>query len=586
MADELVRKPDDDEEDEERRSRYATGEAEPARPLPPVSFGEPDTAGAMPSIEQRRPLEGTSPYTRSVIRGLEEQQARHEAPVHGVFPKIGRVARDIGEVAGSAVAPGVMMQIPGTRLNTAAQLAGQRELLEGQLGREARTEEAAERSRIAQEQVDVERQKAGLPKLIETPGLERRWTDEQGNEHLEMPVVTPGQGAEYRELGPTMLQPRAAPGTIQPVATGPAPPAGAPAAAPPERKYTYGAPKQLTPEQQLKETFMGYWGIPEQNRTPEQQQFVNEHIGQFGKEAPITQPDMRQKNDSMNDDYARAQKSLGNDAPKPNLIQANDNYDTAEKKRTDYADKLYKAYESKKQQDDRRGLRDIQTELAKDKLDKERNDASAQSDQAYYGLYAQKNYQNRIHTWHTSGNFGKDSGLIHEQLGEHGGGGMNLGPFAGLLASTPQGAVAAVGADMLLGSVRNTLNGYLDTAKKAGISDPGYQAMTAYANAIVGRMQYELGAAGVKASALRMRDVMQKVLMTVPPPNTPPSEFDRAFNQYYKTMEQAVGRRKFGTPKDYIAPTFESVFPPEQPAAAAPAAGGKGKWNPVTGRYE
>ena len=68
----------------------------------------------------------------------------------GLWGKIGHVAGLIGQTAGAAINPGIVENIPGTRLNRAAREAGESEAL----GKAEERETAA----AAQEGVDQERQ--------------------------------------------------------------------------------------------------------------------------------------------------------------------------------------------------------------------------------------------------------------------------------------------------------------------------------------------------------------------------------------------------------------------------------------------
>jgi hypothetical protein len=68
----------------------------------------------------------------------------------------------------------------------------------------------------------------------------------------------------------------------------------------------------------------------------------------------------------------------------------------------------------------------------------------------------------------------------------------------------------------------------------------------------------------VSATALRSAQLIQKVLNTIPPPNTPEESFDRAFNNYYKPMEILTkGKVELIKPKNYVAPKKSDFYPPE-----------------------
>jgi hypothetical protein len=194
------------------------------------------------------------------------------------------------------------------------------------------------------------------------------------------------------------------------------------------------------------------------------------------------------------------------------------------------------------------------------------------------GLYAQDNYKDAMHDWYKSGNFAKDSGLITEIVNkEH----SDKGSFSGALGDTlvgglfgPEGAAIGAGVGALTGLFAGPANGYLDTLKKQGISQEGYNAMQSYFNALPARMAYEVGVQGVSASALRSSQLIQKVLNTVPPPNTPQESFDSAFQNYYKPMDVLTHKKvELSAPKGYVPPKKEDFYPPKTAKAAAPPQG-------------
>ncbi|MGA2160560.1 MAG: hypothetical protein ABSG90_15260, partial [Dehalococcoidia bacterium] len=114
----------------------------------------------------------------------------------------------------------------------------------------------------------------------------------------------------------------------------------------------------------------------------------------------------------------------------------------------------------------------------------------------------------------------------------------------------------------IAGLIAGPVNGYLDTLKKQGISDEGYAAMQAYFNALPARFAYEVGVQGLSATALRSSQLIQKVLQTVPPPNTPQSAFDNSWKQYYTPMERLTkGKIQYTAPKGYTPPSKEEVYP-------------------------
>lgn len=77
-------------------------------------------------------------------------------------------------------------------------------------------------------------------------------------------------------------------------------------------------------------------------------------------------------------------------------------------------------------------------------------------------------------------------------------------------------------------------------------------------------MAYEISVQGVAASAMRSAQLIQKVLNTVPPPNTPQESFDSNFNRYYKPMEVLTNKKvELSAPKGYVPPKKEDFYPPK-----------------------
>jgi hypothetical protein len=190
------------------------------------------------------------------------------------------------------------------------------------------------------------------------------------------------------------------------------------------------------------------------------------------------------------------------------------------------------------------------------------------------GLYAQDNYKDAMNSWYKSGNFAKDSGLITEIVNkEH----SDKGSFSGALGDTligglfgPEGAAIGAGVGALTGLFAGPANGYLDTLKKQGISNEGYNAMQSYFNALPARMAYEIGVQGVAASAMRSAQLIQKVLNTVPPPNTPEDAFGPAFQNYYKPMDVLTRKKvELSAPKGYVPPKKEDLYPPKSTKESA-----------------
>lgn len=227
-----------------------------------------------------------------------------------------------------------------------------------------------------------------------------------------------------------------------------------------------------------------------------------------------------------------------------------------------------------------------------EKAKQENAKTTQNSDVAYGGLYAQQNYQEAVDAWHASPNFAKDSGLVTEIVNkEHGAqGALSSSMGTALVGSMfgPEGAAVGAGLGAITSMIAGPANGYLETLKKQGISPEGYAAMQAYFNALPARMAYEISIQGVSASALRSSQLIQKVLNTVPAPNTPAAEFDKAFAQYYKPMETLTkGKVKLTAPSGYVPPAKTDFYPNANTSSTSTTKGTtKGNWNPKTGRYE
>jgi len=204
--------------------------------------------------------------------------------------------------------------------------------------------------------------------------------------------------------------------------------------------------------------------------------------------------------------------------------------------------------------------------------------AAQNADVAQAGLYAQEEYRDAMKEWYKSGKAGidgKDSALIteivnKERSGQGAFGASTGGAVVGSLFG-PEGTAIGAGVGALTGLFAGPINGYLDTLKKEGISDEGYKAMQAYFNTLPARFAYEVGVQGVSATALRSSQLIQKVLNTVPPPNTPQDVFDDNFAQYYTPMKRLTeGKSKLTAPKGYVPPSKDEFYPPKAKPAVKP----------------
>lgn len=193
--DKLVRDPDELTDEERERLRRQTllsgaGEARPPYPLGREEGAEaPPAIGTPPIVSPPGREEGLQPIAEAGPRrppppaagSIEETQQRLEdirkpkTPFGelGTLGKIGRVAGIAGNIAGEAVAPGIMAMTPGTSLYK--QLEEQR--LQSQLerqqreAREAGTAASEEQLRSAQaKQAEATAAARGLPKLLTGEG--------------------------------------------------------------------------------------------------------------------------------------------------------------------------------------------------------------------------------------------------------------------------------------------------------------------------------------------------------------------------------------------------------------------------------
>jgi len=594
VYDDLVRDPDEEERPRTPRYWIIPG---PNRPRP----GEPLEPGPGPELVPPAPREVPPPRAESTTEpampSLSQQLREREGTLYGKlnppqktgWGRFGQVMGTIGQDVGAAVAPQVMESIPGTTLNRRMELGAVRNMLGEEQQREATREEASKRT-------EIERQKAGLPKLVSTPGLERRYTDESGVEHMELPIETPGQGIEYREMGPTMLQPQTQPGipqqppgTLPRTQAAPPAPTAAPTPAPTQRQYTYGPPKVETAEQALHTRFLDLAAKHQRGEqlNAEEQGIYQDNLGRWGKEVPASDDYLGHLSDRLNERYATTQKLLGRQAPRPPQLVRGESEQVAEGKVADYEKLTAQDMAREQSRLDSLPGKQLQDQLRADQLRMKQEGELTEARVAYGNLYAQQFYRDKMQAWHRSGNYVRDVGLIEDVMNNAKGGGLaaspGMGAAAGALVGGPAGAVAGGAATTFLNLISGPANGYLDALKRQGISNEGYAAMQAYFNALPGRMSYELTTQGLKASAMRSQILLQKVMQTVPGPDTKTEMFNNAFQQYYLPMKKLTDDKYLGR-AGFVPPRYEDFYPVETPAATTP---GPGKhWNPQKGAYE
>jgi hypothetical protein len=210
-----------------------------------------------------------------------------------------------------------------------------------------------------------------------------------------------------------------------------------------------------------------------------------------------------------------------------------------------------------------------------DKQAKEREAAVTTATQGRLNLYAQQNYMNNMQKWFKlpPTQYAKDNALITDLLNaEKTGHGVLGGVFGSTGVSAIIGGPAGIAAGAGIGALANVLSGpsgaILESLKKQGISPQGYAAMQAYLNALPARMAFEITNQGLKASSMRFGALIQKVMNTIPAPNTPQASFNNSFAQYYNPMVQMLAQGENNSehlPKGWQAPAYNEFYPEEAP---------------------
>jgi hypothetical protein len=462
----------------------------------------------------------------------------------GVLGKIGHVLGRVGEVAGESMGfPTVL--IPGSQANLKAREAGA-------LGRVAGDEKTNIEAQAAVAKTDKEDTwtHSGPPQVADDGTIYQPEVNKKGEFRLVPQGGTPGVQA------PAAQAPAAggALGAVQPPAGAlgkvPAPAKGQPVAAGSAPAPTAGTPKFTklgqTPKEddepatanQMSDVNAALAGVP--HLSEEQRSSMS-----FPEGVVPTKGDVKSRLGIIKE-LAAANRQSDQDAQN-NAIRrmeaANSNL-------------LAKAH-----------LEDLQ-----DKHKKAEDTAVEAANTATAGLYAQQDYNDKVKSWQNSSGYVKDLGLVTEIVNkEHGGKGGFSGAMGGALVGSllgPEGTAVGAAVGTIGNMLSDTANGYLDSLKKAGISDAGYAAMQAYFNSLPARMAYEMSVQKLGASAMRSSQLIQKVINTVPSPNTPKSAWDDAYNGYYKPMETLTqGKIKLEAPKGYTPPAKESFYPAK---AAAP----------------
>jgi hypothetical protein len=276
--DDLVpeKKKPDDEEDEERRTRYAPGEAETARPLPAVGAADGTMGGMAPFAPvETRPQPGTSAYSRERIGELESELAPKTGGT--TLQKIGRGFKTAGEVAGQLFAPTIMATLPSTRFHKELELGAERRRLGQELTREseeplraAQTEEALGKGEEARAQAAH----LGAKKYLEGPTNIWTETDEQNRPVGMWQRTQTGTAAPQWERVPM-------PGERMPT-TGAAPPTAA------EGMPTIPAQPTAAPPM----------GAPPLAAAPERRGYFGEKPPEGAKGVRLTDAQLKQHNDS------------------------------------------------------------------------------------------------------------------------------------------------------------------------------------------------------------------------------------------------------------------------------------------------
>lgn len=432
----------------------------------------------------------------------------------GVLGKILHGLSVVGQAGAAALLPGgaaVESMIPGSQFDLQAKE-------EGALGRiQAGTDaEAKEAAANAKDEKGDEWTHSGPPMVSDDGQILQPEVSKKG----EFRMVPAGGGT------PTVQAPSAAPtagalGTVQA-------PAGALGAVPTKTAAQPGAPK-----------FTKLGQVPKEEDQPAPASAVQDVNAAL--ESPYLN-DKQKKDMAFPEGYTPTKGEV-----KERLARIDRMNEYARQGKQDEFNNEMKRMQAQTQQQ----LAKLNIEQKEQKVEEGKKAATVALDNDHYNLYDQQQYANDVDAWHKSGNFGADSGLVAQQLSheQHGGGGASLG--LGLIAKTPATAIGAAGAETVLSQMSDIMSGYKDTLVKAGISEEGQQAIQAYTQAVLSRIQFDMSHLGAKASTMRMRELMRLAVQNVPPPNLQEKDFKNRFGEYYARME---GQIKQNVPKQGYTP--------------------------------
>src|SRR5215472_1349631 len=410
--------------------------------------------------------------------------------------------------------------------------------------------------------------------------------------------VQPSRRAPAVEAAPPAAAPAQAGPPAAPIPSVQAPP---PVAAPtpaPARKTTtvVGMPKEKQPTATEAEELEFLQAYADQRAgkqlTAEQQANIARNEGRFGHLVSADANDLKNGNDYLASRYRVAQQVLGREAPRPPALVAGENRAQIQDKMARYDQQLSTDMDRKIRELEAQPYKDAMLQQKQLQLQKTREEMDQEATVGVSNYLAQENYKDAMDRWIKSPHYMKDIGLITD-MANHArtelpkspgltGLATELGSAAaGSMLGGPAGAIAglAVGAtvNLVQGAIAGPANGYLDALKKSQISQEGYDAAQAYFNALPGRMAYEITTQGLKASTLRSQELLNKVMQTIPPPDTKADAFDREFEMYYRPMK-VLTDNKYRNREGFVPPTKEQLYPPRPqggPAVNAPPPGVK-----------
>ena len=620
MANGNDNRPYDDDEELQQRIRPVR-QVEQRTPQPPEETGY--TAAQIPPMPERIPpvpAYGSSAQKADEARQLHEKI--YEQPAFRDLDwkhKLGRIGAIAGNVAGEVVIPGVMPTIPGTTVNRMMRMRRLEEEIPVAQREETAAEEAKQLAPMRQwtaKHLQAETEAMANWELVPGDHL-KTITDPDGTEHRQRLYQTkngqrtawfdevpgPAGTAEATRIPavggatPAAAEARgvaAAAGSlpaVQPPAAAAAPVPAAPKQTP---KVTYGEPKQLTADQQEEQNFFQAYSDLNAGKTltPDQQANIARNEGRWGHLISANPGELRNGNDYLQTRYNVAKSILGREAPRPPQLVPGESRQLIQDKMSNYDKQLTADLDRKQREIDAQPYKDLQTQQKQLMVQKMREEMDQEAAVGVSNYLAQENYKDAMDRWIKSPHYMKDVGLITDMANRArtelprspglASAATELGgAAAGSMLGGPAGAVAglAVGAavNLFQNAIAGPANGYLDALKRSQISQEGYDAAQAYFNALPGRMAYEITTQGMKASTLRSQELLQKVMQTVPPPDTKADAFDNAFEMYYRPMK-VLTDNKYKNREGFVPPTKQQLYPPRMeggPAVTAPPPGVK-----------